>query len=219
MRSIMAMSLVVSTSAVDLLTFDGSETAIGWSALVDPVMGGKSVATATVDEEGQFGILDGEVKIVPALSAPGFITAFAQSRTKFADASSAAGGDLVLNVRSNTSDYKGFKVSFASGTLSPQFSCASGGSTPGSRGCFKANFNVPAGDDFTAVRVPFSSFSDKWSSATGEHTVECADDASACVTADTLKQLQRIEIWGEGTAGVVHIEVKSISAEPAAVVV
>jgi len=219
MHSIIVLSLVASTGGVDLLTFDGSATALGWTALVDPVMGGVSHATATIDEDGQYGILDGEVLDVPSLGAPGFITAFAQCTGCFADASSAAGGDLVLRVRSNTSDYAGFKVSFASGTLSPMFSCASGGALPASRGCYKANFNVSAGDDFVDVRVPFASFSDMWSSATGEHTVECADDSSACVTDNILRKIQRIEIWGEGSAGSVHIEVKSIAAESSAVVV
>lgn len=205
-------------ASVKLLSFDGSasDKSSKWKALVDPVMGGQSVATATVDKDGQFGVLDGEVKIVPALKAPGFVTAYAQD--SFADASAAIDGDLVLTVRSSTSDYKGYKVSFAAGALIPQYSCASGGGV-GGRGCFKANFQVPAGDDFVDVRIPFKSFTDKWSSATGEPTVKCADDASVCPTAEKLKKIQRVEVWGEGTAGAVHLEVKSIRAESSAILI
>jgi len=204
-------------ASVPLLSFDGSDTDHGFKALVDPVMGGKSVATATVDNDGKFGVLDGEVKIVPALSAPGFITGYAQA--SFPDASSAIDGDLVLTVRSTTPDFEGFKVSFAAGTISPLLSCASGGSNPLSRGCFKADFSIPAGDDFVDIRIPFKSFTDKWSSATGAPTTTCAEDASVCPTAAKLKKIQRIEVWGEGTAGKVHVEVKSVRAEVATLLI
>jgi hypothetical protein len=206
-----------SAASVSLLTFDGADTDHGFKALVDPVMGGQSVATASVDKDGQFGVLDGEVKIVPSLNAPGFITGYAQA--KFPDASSAIDGDLVLTVRSSTADFKGYKVSFAAGAISPQLSCASGGAIPGGRGCFKADFTVPAGDDFVDVRIPFKSFTDKWSSATGEPTTTCAEDSSVCPTASKLSKIQRIEMWGEGTAGKVHLEVKSVRAEAASVLI
>jgi hypothetical protein len=207
MKSVFAASVIVA-SAVDLVTFEGDNN---WDALIDPVMGGKSVATATI--ENKHGILDGEVKIVPALSAPGFITA--QSDLKI-DASAAAGGDLVMKVRSTTPEYAGFKVSFAASTINPTFSCASGGNSGLTRGCFKAPFTVPAGDDFTEIRIPLSQFGDKWSSATGELATTCAEDPSVCPTADKLDKVQRVAIWGEGALGKVHIEVDSVAIEPAA---
>merc|ERR1719259_1169586 len=58
-------------------------------------------------------------------------------------------------------------------TFSPRvsgYSCASGGALPLSGGCFKARFDVPPGEDFVEVRIPFSDFTDHWSSATGEPT-------------------------------------------------
>merc|ERR1712137_799794 len=212
-----ADSLESLAASVPLLSFDGTATDHGFKALVDPVMGGQSVATASVDTDGQFGVLDGEVKIVPSLNAPGFITGYAQA--SFPDASSAIDGDLVLTVRSSTADFKGYKVSFAAGTISPQFSCASGGAIIGGRGCFKADFSVPAGDEFVDVRIPFKSFTDKWSSATGEPTTTCAEDSSVCPTASKLSKIQRIEMWGEGTAGKVHLEVKSVRAEAASILI
>jgi hypothetical protein len=201
-------SVAQSSSAIDLITFEGANN---WDALVDPVMGGKSVATATIVD--QHGVLDGEVKIVPALQAPGFITA--QSDVKI-DASVAAGGELVMKVRSTTPDYTGFKVSFAASSVNPTLACATGGSSLLGRGCFKSPFTVPAGDDFTEIRIPLSEFSDKWDSATGELTTLCKDDASVCPSADKLNNVQRVAFWGEGKAGVVHIEVDSVAIEPAA---
>jgi hypothetical protein len=192
-------------NAVDLVTFDDASN---WKTLIDPVMGGQSVATASVTDG--HGILDGEVKIVPKLQAPGFITAQADVKT---DASEAYGGDFVMKVRSTTPDYTGFKVSFAASTTFATLACASGGSTALGRGCFKAPFSVAAGDDFSEIRIPLSEFSDKWSSATGELTTLCKDDPSVCPTAEKLKKVQLVSIWGEGAAGKVHVELDSISIE------
>merc|ERR1711912_207464 len=83
----------------------------------------------------------------------------------------------------------------------------------GGRGCFKAPFKVPAGDDFTELRIPLNEFSDRWNSATGELTTLCKDDPSVCPSASKLKKVQRVSIWGEGVAGKVHIELDSVSIE------
>jgi len=122
-------------------------------ALVDPVMGGQSVGTWSTNATGRYGFLDGEVKDVPSLGAPGFVTAGVLGSFPDASVVDAAGGDLVLTVRSSTADYTGYRVSFAAGALSPTYSCATGGAVPGGRGCFKADFSVPAGDAFVEVRT------------------------------------------------------------------
>lgn len=204
MKTIFATS-VIATAAFDLVTFDDASN---WKTLVDPVMGGQSVATCSVSDG--HGILDGEVKIVPSLNAPGFITAQADMKV---DASAAEGGDLVMKVRSSTPEYTGFKVSFAASTLNPTLACASGGSTALGRGCFKSPFSVAAGDDFSEIRIPLSEFSDKWSSATGELTTLCKDDSSVCPSANKLKKVQRVAIWGEGVEGKLHIELDSVSIQ------
>merc|ERR1711933_39742 len=98
------------------------------------------------------------------------------------DISAFADGSIVLTVRTSTPEYAGYRVTLVSGASSAEFACAAGGSLPFSRGCFKDKFSVPAGNDFVDVKIPFLSFSDKWS-ATGEHTSECADDSSTCLTA------------------------------------
>merc|ERR1711976_278719 len=117
--------------------------------------------------------------------------------------------------RTTTPEYAGFRVTFVSGAVSASFSCAAGGSLPLSRGCFKDKFSVPAGSEFVDVKLPFSGFSDKWSSATGEQTTTCADDSSVCPTASKLYAIQRVEFWGEGALGKLHLEVQSVSAESA----
>jgi hypothetical protein len=196
----------------DLVTFDGATgSTFNFAELNDPVMGGKSSGTWALGKG--FGILDGEVVNVPALKAPGFIKAAADG--KFPDVSDFIDGSLVLSVRTSTPEYAGYRVTFVSGAVSPAFACAGGGALPGSRGCFKQKFNVPAGSDFVEVKLPFKTFSDKWSSATGEHTEECAKNKDVCPTAAKLSKIQRIEFWGEGAAGKLHLEVKSVQAEKA----
>merc|ERR550532_89749 len=203
---------LAAAAKVNLVTFDGTGgTTWNFKELNDPVMGGQSTGTWHVDTAGHFGVFDGDVVNVPSLKAPGFIKAAADG--SFPDASNALGGDLVLIVRTSTPEYKGFKVSFAAGTLSPAYACSGGGSIPLSRGCFKADFSVPAGSSFTSVRIPFASFSDKWSPATGEHTSECSSDKTVCPTAAVLKGIKRVEVWAEGADGKAHLEVQAIYAE------
>jgi len=211
MRSAAFFALAIGAAAdVNLVTFDGAAaTTFTFQELNDPVMGGKSTGTWSLNKDG-YGVFDGEVVDVPSLKAPGFIKAAADGQ--FADASSAINGALVLMVRTSTPEYKGFTVSFASGTMAPSYSCSGGGSIPFSRGCFKTKFSVPAGDKFTPIVIPWRNFSDLWSPATGDPTSTCAKDPSACPTAAKLKGIKRIEVWGEGALGHVHLEIQSISA-------
>merc|ERR1712050_471772 len=181
---------------VTLATFDGAAgTSFKFTELNDPVMGGKSTGTWKVDATAKAGIFDGDVVNVPSLKAPGFIKAAADAKY-FPDASSAASGDVVLSVRTSTPEYKGYSITLVSGAVSPSFACAGGGSLPFSRGCYKAKFSVPksAANEFQQVKIPLQNFSDLWSSATGEHTKECADDSSACLTAQKLSKIQRVEV-------------------------
>lgn len=213
-QSIGAVEALATSSATSLVTFDGATgSTFEFSELNDPVMGGRSTGTWTVDHDAGVGVIDGEVVDVPSLKAPGFIKAAANG--KFADVSAASGGSLVLALRTSTPEYLGFRVSFFSGEGVPAYSCAGGGGIPFSRGCFKAKFSVPAGGNFTMVRIPFSKFSDKWSSATGEQTTTCAENHDVCPSAAKLKSIGRMELWGEGVAGKLHLEVKSIFAESA----
>jgi len=211
--SLVATHLRASSNDVVLAGFEAGEAG-SFKVLNDPVMGGKSTGTFSKDSSGSFGIFDGSVVDVPKLKAPGFLTIYSDG--PFSDASKAIGGDLVLRVRSSTPTYTGFKASFAAGTVSPTYSCAGGGGLPFSRGCFKASFMVPPGDDFTDVRIPFNQFSDKWDSATGKLTKTCAEDTDVCPTAKKLGKILRLEIWAEGAAGDIHLEFESVSASSVA---
>jgi hypothetical protein len=212
------VSIAACETVVPLVTFDGvNATTFAFEELEDSVMGSESYGNWTLGTGA--GLLSGIVTIVPrpAVSivhaSPGFIKAAASG--VFSDASAAAAGSLVLVVRSTT-PYAGFRASFASGTAHPSYACEGGGSIPKSRGCFKSsNFTVPTpavAGGFSSVSIPFAQFSDRWTPATGEHSKTCAQDASTCVTGDTLKGIQRIEVWAEGATGNVHLELKSISA-------
>ena len=210
----MLSSILYALGDVQLTSYNGAVPLRSFVQLNDPVMGGLSTGTWAVNDEGKFGVFNGTVVDVPSLRAPGFIKAAADG--KFADASSASSGALVLTVRSTTPAYKGFRVSFASGAAAAPYSCAGGGSIPFSRGCYKASFSVPAGDEFVEVRIPFHAFSDKWSPATGEQTTTCAQDSDVCPTAAKLKAIQRLEVWAEGADGLAHLELRSVAASPPA---
>merc|ERR1712070_203897 len=43
----------------------------------------------------------------------------------------------------------------------------------------------------------------------------CEEDTDACLSvASKLAAIQTIEVWAEGVAGVQHLEIESVSAEP-----
>jgi len=198
---------------IPLVSFDGkSGTTFTFKELNDPVMGGKSTGTWAVQSKAaqSFGMMDGQVVDVPSLSAPGFIKAAGDG--KYADASAALSGGLNLTVRTTTPEYAGFRLTFAAGTLSPDYSCAGGGSIPLSRGCFKRAFSVPAGKEFSTVYLPFNSFSDKWSPSTGKQTTTCAEDADVCPKAKDLSGIVRMEFWAEGALGHAVLEVLRVDA-------
>jgi len=190
------------------------------------------VSKATWDVTDGYGVLNGEIDIEwnPSYDSatpagwPGYIRATANG--DFSNASTVSGGALVLMVRSSTPEYTGFRVSFGtteqwkttdeacSGTLGPNKN----------RGCYKASFMVPAGNEFVPVRIPFSSFGSLWlygsgsifktcSEATGQWS--CKDPSSKdcpCIQSQSLDRMKSIDFWAEGVKGKVHLEVKSIVA-------
>jgi len=200
---------VTAAAETPLVTFDGvSNTTFTFKELNDPVMGGNS--NGTWEREPTYGVFDGVVVNVPSLKAPGFIKAAADGT--FVDVSSELSGGLNLKVRSTTPEYAGFRVAFASGTLSPDYACAGGSTLPFSGGCYKSKFSVAAGADFATVHIPFNTFSDQWSPSTGDQTKTCAQDTSSCPTVKTLASIIRIEVWAEGADGDIHLELASVSA-------
>jgi len=201
----------VISNEVTLATFDGAEgTTFPFETMNDPVMGGVSISTFEVNEEEHFGIFNGTVKIVPSLDAPGFCSMRAFG--EFNDASSTIDGSIVVRVRSSSPDYAGYRMVFVGNALSPNSACRHGGTVPLSGGCYKALFNVPPGDEFVDIVIPFTKFSDHWDPSTGNHITECSDDPKVCPTEKALAKITQIRIMSEGVAGDFHIEVESISA-------
>jgi len=187
---------------IPLTTFDGAEaTTQKWRAMNDPVMGGKSKASFTVDNNAA--VFDGAVAIVPSLQAPGFCT-MQSPRGSFPDIS---GADALEVVAKQTSDYKGWRFTIGDAPRNPD-----SGAPFFVKGTYKANFAIPASEEFQTVTIPFTDFTYKWSDTTGEPTVKCADDASVCPTAKYLKTPKQLTITAEGVEGSFHLEVKSITA-------
>lgn len=168
-----------------------------WQEMNDPVMGGKSTGTFTIEDS--VGKFQGKVVDVPFLHAPGFI----QARTvkgNFQDVSTCTA--LQITAKSNV-DYSGYRISFGN-------KHAPGGKWHAYG--YKSNLeNVPT-DDFGDITIPFTDFTDFWDDATGDPIHTCQENPLYCPDEMTLKNMQRLAIWGEGVAGTVDLEIKSIQA-------
>jgi len=200
-----------------LATFDGAEaTTWKWHETNDPVMGGKSVGSFTVDSANKKGVFNGTCAIVPFLKAPGFCNAISELALfkHFPDASAFINGSMYLQVRSDTADYKGFKVGWGAKDV-PKKSRYGAPS-------FKAPFMLTPSTDWQLVKIPFNKFSDDWSGYTGEcggtdpdgtkHRCCSAANADVCPTAKFLATITNVEIWAEGAEGNFHLEVQWIGA-------
>jgi len=166
-----------------------------WFVVNDPVMGGLSTGAFSVNDDAV--VLEGEVKIVPSLNAPGFISL--QTREgPFPDLRSCNG--LLLNVKSNNA-YSAYHVSLGTNYA---------GSMPFVEG-YKTPFEPTIGE-FSKVYVPFTAFSDNWDPGTGAQVVTCEEDTQYCPDDKTLYNIERFEIMAEGEAGDVSIELKSVEA-------
>merc|ERR1711871_1875863 len=86
---------------------DDASTSHTWRANNDPVMGGRSTSTVTVENN----VLNftGTCAIVPSLKAPGFITAVNSDKNAWVDVSSCEG--LKIKHKSDN-NYAGFRLSF-----------------------------------------------------------------------------------------------------------
>eukprot|EP00038_Savillea_parva_P005586 m.159201 g.159201 ORF g.159201 m.159201 type:complete len:408 (+) comp11751_c0_seq1:56-1279(+) len=178
----------------------GDEHNYKWFVVNDPVMGGLSRSTI-IDSTG-VGIFNGTVRIVPSLKAPGFCNAEARPgllEKKIPDVSSyLVGGGIRYTIKS-TGPLHSFKAAFGT---SLQFDFNS----------YKADFVVPNSGNFEEIFIPFTNFSNKWSAATGEPTMTCAEHPEVCPTAKSLSDIGSVGIWAEGAAGDFHVEMKEIAA-------
>jgi Complex I intermediate-associated protein 30 (CIA30) len=173
-----------------------------WVAKNDPIMGGKSYATVTLNND--FVTFTGEVVNVPFLEVPGFITMATSDHVEaYPDVSMCDGLKLTLRSSGMDEEYLGYRISFGNVHV------------PGGRFAFgyKANFHVPTlGDHFQDVTIPFRDFTAKWDDATGGPIVTCEEDSRYCPTIRALQNLKTISIWGEGVAGKIHLDIMTIKA-------
>eukprot|EP01063_Lacrimia_lanifica_P031486 TRINITY_DN51_c1_g1_i1.p1 TRINITY_DN51_c1_g1~~TRINITY_DN51_c1_g1_i1.p1 ORF type:complete len:669 (+),score=242.37 TRINITY_DN51_c1_g1_i1:46-2052(+) len=193
-----AAAAAAAPATVPLVTFDGTgeKTAHTFRETNDPVMGGRSTGTFSVQDGA--GVFDGNVVDVPFLKAPGFIKANADP-SDFADISSCK--SIVINAKA-AAKYDGYRISIGT-KRNPSCSFFSSG--------YKAHFNAPVSDDFQDIKIALSDFSDCNSDATGEPSKLCKDDPSVCPDAATLANIRTLSIWAEGADGTVHLAVKSIA--------
>lgn len=174
-----------------------------WRLTNDPVMGGLSHSTISVDKENAEVNFLGEVKIVPKLKAPGFCDA-ETSAGLLGKFPSAAGYDGIQLVLKAAGPLRTFKQSWgAHGT--------------GEFGSFKAGFNLTDSTDWQTVFIPWKEYTNKWSDFTGgctDHGAICCSEAhpEVCPTAKAKAAIGTIGIWGEGTAGKFDLTIKSIRA-------
>ena len=170
-----------------------------WTEKNDPVMGGKSTGTFSI--QNGLGKFVGEVVDVPFLHAPGFITSQTSDHKVFPDITSCQA--LQIIAKSNT-NYSGYRISFGKAHAPGGKFFAFG---------YKANLdNVPTGDDFGKVTIPFTQFTDFWDDSTGDPIHTCQEDPRFCPDEMTLKNIKVLEIWGEGVGGLVDLEIQRIQA-------
>lgn len=193
-----------STRARDivLVTFDGAvATTHTWRQMNDPVMGGRSSGTFSV--QGGLGILDGEVVNVPFLKAPGFIKAQTSEGApwskEFDDISSCKAIAITCKASSR---YSGYRFTMGK-THAPEGKFFAYG--------YKSHFTPPVGH-FDTVTIMLDDFTDYWDDATGEPIKTCKEDKIYCPDTKTLKDMRTMSLWAEGVAGKVHLEVQQISA-------
>lgn len=202
-------SSALALDPMSLMTFPGAI----WIENDDPIMGGKSRGSWSVADS--YGVFNGSTVNVPKLSAPGFCRAITISPF-MKDASAYLSGGLMLTVRTTTPEYEGFKLAWGS-LRTPRHH---GGHE--AQGSYKTKFQVPAGDDFQSVYLPFSSFSWDWSDLDGECSTldpdgyqhKCCSDATpdVCPTTQHSSGINMFNIWAEGVAGDFHLEIQEIQA-------
>jgi len=222
MKSVLAFLPLVFAEKFKIATYDGANaTTADWVVQNDPVMGGGSVSSFTIDDE----ILrfNGSCNLIPFLGAPGF--AKVRGDAAFGDLTGYQ--NIALKVRSTTPDYAGFKVGFEAPGI-PKSTVFS----PNPNGQYKAGFSVQ-GQDWQVIEIPYAQFSWDTSAFTGlcntadpnggQQHYCCSDSdlqpskAEVCIQDKYLNTISRVEVWAEGVEGDFDIEVEWIGATNSAV--
>ena len=127
---------------------------------------------------------------------------------------------MAQNEEATGKNYKGFKLEFFAKNTTRPAHTGMHHSAPS----FKTEFTVPAGDEFSTIRVPINSFSVDWSDFTGrcdtkdpdgtQHVCCSAEHPEVCPQDYHMAKLTGFGVWAEGVEGDFDIELKSISAGP-----
>jgi len=187
-----------------------------WSTMNDPVMGGQSKSTVTIDRKNGVAHFQGYCAIVPFLKAPGFVTMVTGNgdfpfhrNEKFPDVSSCRA--LSLRLKSNV-HYNGYRISFGNEHVK-NGRHARGYKAPLVLEQQQEHFSSSIdNDEFGDVVIPFHDFSSKWDEKTGDIQISCAEDPQYCPSTKWLKNMKTFSIWGEGVEGTIDLEIKEIRA-------
>ncbi len=193
-------ALIAPLSIVDLATFDGT-TSHTWHVENDPVMGGQSFSnfsTTTTHLGKPVGQWMGQCRIVPSLQAPGFTIVMTEAPALASFPSVADEDGLAVTMRNVQGNITTFKVAFCDTHVNP-YRCQFG--------TFKTNFTMKHSNGFHTAFLPWASFSDKWSPATGEPTAHNPPNRSS------LESITQVQLWVEGVAGDFHVEIEGIRAD------
>lgn len=189
-----------SESIADVIIIeDFSSPTYDWTTMNDPVMGGRSTSSVSIEADG-YARFSATCAIVPFLRAPGFVTmTTGRKASSFPDVSTCQG--LVIKMRTDVS-YDGFYVSFGTDRA------------PGGRYAmgYKSHFELVPSDDFVEISLRFVDFSDRWDDATGKTVVACKDDKQFCPSLDTLRDMKTMSLWGEGVEGTFVLDVQDVKA-------
>merc|ERR1719181_1507748 len=215
-----AIAAPTSLDTMVLATFgDKSKTDYKWAEQNDPVMGGQSYGSWSVDTSSPaHGVFTGQVKNVSFLHAPGFCRT-TTVQPFFTDASAYLEGGLQLQIRTLTPQYAGFRFAFSAVGVPTH----NGGHEL--LGSFKSSFSIPpssSGGGYDTVYLPFHSFSWDWSDFTGEcstkdpdgyqHRCCGTDHPEVCPTAKQLAKIDGFSLWAEGAEGNFTVDILSVSA-------
>jgi len=189
--------LVASVSAerITLATFDGAkDTTLPFVPVNDPVMGGQSTSTFTL--ESNKGIFEGEVRVVTFLGSPGFcmLTApgYGQPSIQFPDISGTDGIQIAMD-QTKEEGLTNWDVTIQTKT--------SENATLFGDAFWQGTFKFESGK--TSYFVPYSAFT----------CLSRGTELSNCGTLSTqLDELTKIGIGTDGVAGPFRAELTSIQA-------
>lgn len=181
-----------------LATFDGaSGTTYKWVAENDPVMGGVSTSTASVDAADKDLVWTGQVKVVPFLHAPGFCTVRTDSSTPIPDISAYVTGGIALTLRMKPrTNLTTFQFQFQSEIHSDP-----------KKGGFQGDFDVSVSDtELQSIFIPFSTFKEEWR----------GEPEGGPPTAKQLTKISQMGIGAAGVAGYFDMDLISVSVATSA---